>query len=54
MSKYAKLIVAGIGTALMALSQFGGIDLTAQADAIYTMVVAVATAIGVWAVPNSA
>lgn len=54
MAKYSKLLAAGLGLIVMALAQFGVIDLTAQQDAIYNGLVMAATIFGVWAVPTTA
>lgn len=52
MSKYAKLIAAVLGVIIMAVKEFTDFDLTAQQDMIFNIIVMVATAAGVWAVPN--
>ena len=52
MSKYSKLIVALLGVIIMAIKEFTGLDLTAHQDMIFNVIVMIATATGVWAVPN--
>ncbi len=52
MSKYRKLIVAGLAAALIALDQFFGISLAMNAESIVAFAVPILTAFGVWAVPN--
>jgi uncharacterized membrane protein len=52
MANYSKLIAASVGLILLLLHQFFGVDLTAQAAPIVSIIVAILTAVGVWAVPN--
>ena len=52
LSKYDKLIMAVLGVILLGLKDFGLIDLTSNQDIIYRVVVSIATAFGVWVVPN--
>ena len=53
MTVYRKLIAAIIGVALMLLHRYLGVDLSGMEPAIIDTVIAVLTAIGVWAVPNT-
>jgi hypothetical protein len=52
MSHYRKLIAAIIGVALMLLHRHLGLDLTGLEPVIIDTVIAILTAVGVWAVPN--
>lgn len=54
MSQYRKLIVAVLGAVIIALDQFFGISLGWDAEQIVNTAVPVLTALGVWALPNSA
>ena len=54
MAKYSKLLAASLGLVIMALAQFGVVDLTPQQDVIWNGIVMAATAFGVWAVPTTA
>ena len=51
MQDYNKLIVAVVGLAVLLAARYG-IDLSAQASTIVDLVVALATAFGVYQVPN--
>jgi hypothetical protein len=53
MSHYRKLIAAIIGVALMLLHRYLGVDLSGMEPAIIDTVIALLTAVGVWAVPNT-
>jgi hypothetical protein len=53
MSKYRKLIVAGVGFGVMVLVDvFGLASFAGQEESIVNLVVSGLTAAGVWAVPN--
>ena len=53
MSKYRKLIVAILGAVIIALSQFAGINIGMEAEALVNFAVPILTAFGVWAAPNA-
>lgn len=53
MRKYRKFIVAVAGAALVGGSTFLGVETDITAEQIATLVIAVASALGVYAVPNS-
>lgn len=52
MAKYRKLIVAVVGLLILLGQEFLNLDLSAHADALVEVAIAVGTALGVYAVPN--
>ena len=52
MKSIRKLIVAAVGAVLIALNQFFGVDLTGVETQLIDVIIAIGTAIGVFAVPN--
>ena len=51
MNQYRKLIAAIVGVGVL-LAQRYGLDLSGQEGALVDVLVSIATAVGVWAVPN--
>lgn len=53
MSKYRKLIAAAVGLGVMVLTDvFGFSAMAGMEETVVGLVVAVATSLGVWAIPN--
>ncbi len=50
--QYNKFIVAAVGAAAMLVNSRYGVDITGEAQGVWTNIVAILTAFGVWAVPN--
>ena len=53
MEKYKKFIVSALGTVLVGLSLFAGIDLPFAPDAVYALVASVLASLGVVKIANS-